>query len=417
MRLFSLLIVALVLLTLSGCAPAEVAIAQSDRPRELAPDVPEADQKDLAEGNRAFAFDLYQAIREDDENLFYSPYSLSLALAMTYAGARAETERQMADTLHFTLPQEQLHPAFNGLDLALTRDAEDETFTLKIANSLWGQSGYPLRPEFLDLLAVNYGAGLRLVDFMDASRREQARAAINNWVSDQTEGKIKELLAEDILTEWTRLVLVNAIYFNAKWKEPFNPGGTQAEVFNLLDGSQVTVPMMSRRAITGYVEGSNYQAVELEYKGDRARMLILLPAPGQFAAFEQSLNNAVVDEILQAIQPTDVKLFLPKFSYDASLSLKDTLAEMGMPDAFDMERADFSGIAPIPPRLYISHVEHKAFVAVDELGTEAAAATGVVGEIVSLPVTVRVDRPFIFVIYDTPTHTILFVGRVLNPGK
>jgi serpin B len=405
----------LVIVAATGCGQtAGVAIAQSSLPRNTSPNVTDAALAELSAGNTAFALDLYQAIRGADGNLFYSPYSLSIALAMTCAGARGETERQMAETLHYSLPQDQLHPAFNALDLSLNQQrGGDENFTLKTANSVWAQADYDFLPEYLDALAENYGAGLRLVDYKDEGARENSRQAINEWVGEQTEGKIQDLLAKGILTEMTRLVLANAIYFKAEWETPFL-NGTEDREFTLLNGDTVTVPMMGRRAETRHAEGDGYQAVEILYKGDRIRMVIVLPAPGQFEAFEQSLDSARLDEILQSLTPKDVKLFMPKFQYAATLNLGETLSAMGMPDAFTPFVADFSGMDGTHD-LYLSHVVHKAFVAVDEMGTEAAAASGIVAEIVSMPLYVTLDHPFIFVIRDAETGAILFVGRVVNP--
>ena len=384
--------------------------------RETSPDVAESTLSELVEGNNAFAFDLYQAIRAEEGNLFYSPYSISIALAMTYAGARSDTEQQMADVLHYALPQERLHPAFNALDLELTNNNQqfEEDFTLRIANSMWGQEGYPFLPGFLELIAKNYGSGMRSVDFVDPNNREQARLAINNWVLERTEGKIKDLITKNLLNDFTRLVLANAVYFKADWEKPFL-NETIDDNFYLLDGASITVPMMSRRTDTNYIEGEGYQAIELPYKGERMRMIILLPDEGQFAAIENALDTEFANSILQGLKSDDIKLYLPIFEYETQLSLADVLSEMGMPDAFSSSRADFTGMTE-KPELSIAHVVHKAFVAVDEIGTEAAAATGVIAEIESGPrVVIKVNRPFIFFIYDKESSTILFIGRVVNP--
>jgi serpin B len=433
-----ILLLACLTTNLAACAPSvqatpqesppqNVVLLQSKIQRETSPTAEAQELKELAAGNSAFAFDLYQALREKPGNLFYSPYSLSIALAMTYGGARGATEQQMAATLHYTLPQEQLHPAFNALDLALAGAGEKEegAFRLSVANSLWGQEGFPFRQEYLDLIARNYASGLRLVDYIDDARREQARQAINAWVNAATQGKIEELIGKDILNDATRLVLANAIYFKGEWSVPFL-NGTQEAPFTRLDGSQVSVPTMSRRATTPYAAGEDFQAVDLPYKGERIAMLVLLPAAGQFEAFESRLNREQAQGILQGLEASDVKLYMPKFQFSAAYKLEDTLkasdprlrGSTGMPKAFDRVRADFSGMydrQKAGGNLYLSHVVHKAFVAVDEIGTEAAAASGVVAEITSMPVELRIDRPFIFLIHDLQTGTILFAGRVVDP--
>lgn len=379
--------------------------------REGDPDVPPADLAALAEGQNRFAFDLYQAIRDGDDNLFYSPYSLATALAMTYAGARGETAAQMAQVLNFTLPQAQLHAAMNALAQEL--QAQD-SLTLTVANSLWAQESYAFLDEYLEALARHYGAGVRLVDYTDPVGREAGREAINRWVEDETAGRIDELITEGMLTHLTRLVLANAIYFHADWQVPFLLG-TSDGTFYLLDGSQVTVPLMSRRTGTPHTSGESYQAVELPYEGGRARMLVIVPDEGAFREIEASLDAAFIETLIEDLATADIELTMPKFSYDARLTLKPILIEMGMEDAFDADRADFSGMDGTR-QLLITDVAHEAFVAVDEEGTEAAAATGVVVGIESMPVEVRVDRPFIYLIYDAELDLLLFVGRVLNPA-
>lgn len=404
-------------IAVSGSQGSSTAKAEPSANRDMAPDVPDEHLTELVQGNNAFAFDLYHAIRVENGNLFYSPYSLSTALAMTYAGARGETEAQMKDVLHYTLPQQELHPSFNALDLDLTKPADngpnEEDFQLNLANSLWAQEGFSFLPDYLTLIETNYGAGIRLVDFIDSANREQARLTINDWVSDGTEEKIKDLFPKGIFTENTRLVLANAIYFKADWAEPFLHG-THDDQFFLLDGSSVTVPMMSRRADARFFEGEGYQAVEIPYQGEQIRMIVLLPDEGQFEAVETSLSNELTNTVLRGLELQDVKLYMPKFEYDASLTLVKTLEKMGMPDAFDYTKSDFSGMVD-DPTFFIAHVVHKAFVAVDEFGTEAAAASGVVGEIESMPVTMTINRSFIYFIYDAETGAILFLGRVLDP--
>jgi serpin B len=425
-RLLALLVV-LLLLTLIACTdlaqPAPGELLKSDKERITSPDVNATEQALLVEGNTAFAFELYQALKEQDGNLFYSPFSISLALAMTYAGARGETAQQMADTLHFLLNQDKLHAAFNWLDAELATRGEDaqgkdgEGFRLNIINSIWGQKDYEFLSAFLDVLAENYGVGLRILDFMNET--EQSRVAINEWVSDQTEGCIKDLIPQGAIDTLTRLVLTNAIYFNAAWEDPFDEDMTSDGPFYLLGGGQVTVPMMEQAEYFGYAEGEGYQAVELPYDGGELYMVILLPASGNFSDFEEALHGEQVYDIISELQLTGVALTMPRFEFDSEFSLKDTLAGMGMPDAFVFPIADFSGMTG-RIELFIWGVVHKAFVAVDTAGTEAAAATGGIvapsaGPPES-PIEVTIDRPFIFLIRDIETGAILFAGRVLNPA-
>ncbi len=414
------LLMLIIPLSLAGCGQA-ISMAQSDKPRSTSPDVTASELTELVDGNTAFAFDLYQALSEEEGNLFYSPYSISVALAMTYAGARNETEQQMADTLHFTLPQERLHPALNGLDLKLASRGEgaegkdEEGFRLNIANSIWGQEDYEFLNEFLDVLAENYGAGLRLLDFINAP--ESSRIPINNWVSDRTEGRIEDLIPQGAIDTLTRLVLTNAIYFNAAWLNPFSEDMTGDGTFHLLDGSEVTVPMMTQTESFGYSEGEGYQAVELPYDGRELSMVILLPNNGEFDDFEGTLDADIVDAITNDLKYRKVQLTMPKFEFESEFSLVNTLAAMGMPVAFS-GAADFSGMTGARD-LFISDILHKAFVSVDEAGTEAAAATAVIMSLTAAPeqpVEVTLDHPFIFLIRDIETGAVLFVGRVANPS-
>ncbi|MGQ9788104.1 MAG: serpin family protein [Candidatus Hadarchaeaceae archaeon] len=380
--------------------------------RNTSPNVSRDDVAEVVDGISDFACDLYQEVRGTDGNLFYSPYSISLALSMTYAGARGTTAQEMADVLHFLLPQERLHPAFNSLDLALMAQ-NSENFRLNIANAIWGQIGFGFRREFLDVLALNYGAGLRGLDFQE--NPEGARVRINDWVSDQTNGKIQDLIPDGAIGTLTRLVLTNAIYFNAMWRYPFSENLTSDEAFTLFDGSQVIVPMMSwsEGELVRYASGEGYQAIELPYQDTSTAMLVILPEC--FEEFEAGLTSERLGEIVGDLESRNVMVKMPKFRFEFSLDLTETLAGMGMATAFS-DQADFTGMAD--DRLYISRVLHKTFISVDERGTEAAAATAVIMELVAVlppPITVAIDRPFIFLIHDTSTGAILFLGRVLDP--
>ncbi len=407
-------------LLFSACGPS-ASVAQSELGRDTAPNTPPDDVRTLVNNNNTFAFDLYQSLQTQDGNLIYSPYSISLALAMTYAGARGETEAQMSQTLHF-LPQDQVHPAFNALDLQLAErgkaPSKDETpLQLNIVNAVWAEQTYPFLQSFLDTIALNYGAGIRLTDFIN--QHEAARKEINGWVSDQTHDKIRDLLPPGVLSPDTRMALVNAIYFKADWLAPFDAESTHDAPFHLLDGSEVSVPTMNQDAFLPYASGDGWQAIELAYQGQTAAMDIIVPDAGRFEEVESSLDYGTAADILTSLQPTSVALALPKFQFEAEFGLNDQLIALGMQDAFDPNAANFSGMTERND-LYISAVIHKAFVAVDEKGTEAAAATAVIMDLASAPmsgVTLTIDRPFIFFIRDIPTGQILFIGRVLNPAQ
>jgi len=328
----------------------------------------------------------------------------------------------MADTLHYLLPQDSLHPAFNRLDLELNERGEgakgkdDKEFRLNVVNAIWGQKDYKFLSDYLEVIAENYGAGLRLLDFAGAP--EESRITINNWVSDQTEGKIKDLIKQGIISSITRMVLTNAIYFNAAWQFPFDEDNTNEARFHLLNGSDITVQMMHHTEGFGYADGDSFQAVELKYDGGELSMLILLPEEDKFTGFEAALNSQKLDAIIGNLEMRNIILSMPKFDYESEFSLKDTLEALGMKDVFSMN-ADFSGMTGNFD-LFIKDVVHKAFVSVDEAGTEAAAASAVIMDLKAgpgSPVEVTIDRPFIYLIRDIETGTILFAGRVMNPAQ
>jgi len=392
-------------------------VAKSEKPRNMSPSVELNEINELVKGNTDFALDLYHQLKDSEPgNLFYSPHSISIALAMAWAGSAGSTETQMADVLHFTLLQDRFHPAFNALDLDLMSrglGAADE-FRLSIVNAIWGQTGHSFEQSFLDVIAENYGTGLHLLDFV--SEPEGSRIIINEWVDYQTEGRIENLLPEGSITVSTILVLTNAIYFKADWISQFDKARTQPNDFHLLGGGQVSVDMMSQDTNLMYVQGTDYQAVEMPYKGDDTSMVVILPDAGELEDFETSLNATAIDTIIDALSIEYMTLTMPKFSFSYEMEMSQVLKDMGMTDAFDPGLADFSGIDGTR-ELFISHVVHKAFVAVDEEGTEAAAATGVIMPTSAPPPVLQmvVDHPFIFLIRDKETGAILFLGRVLDP--
>ncbi|MBA3542289.1 MAG: serpin family protein [Deltaproteobacteria bacterium] len=408
----------LAMMTLVACGgegyepPLEV---RSELPRNTSPDVTPAQLEELVAGNTAFAADLFRQVRREPGNLFMSPHSISIALAMTYAGAGGDTADQMASALHFTLPPAELHAAFDHLDLELASraqqaDSQTRPFRLNTANSIWGQTGKPFQAPFLDALAVNYGAGLHVLDFQ--ADPGGSRDTINAWVEQQTADKIVDLLPERAITTDTRLVLTNAIYFSAAWDDPFDAAETQDRPFTTATGP-IQASALHQNAEARYGAGTGFRAAELAYDGQQLGMIVILP--DDLAAFEADLTATRLDEVVASLHTTQLDLTLPKFRFDAPLSLSSVLAALGMTDAFS-SAADFSGIDGTRD-LAISDVLHKGFVGIDENGTEAAAATAVIIGDTSIPepATLVVDRPFLFVIRDNPTGAILFVGRVVDP--
>lgn len=388
------------------------------------------DLSELVAGNNDFAFRLYHAVQaEEDGNLMLAPYSVSQAFAMAYAGARGSTESQMAEVMGFTLPQDRLHPTFAAFnaDLMVRGNTLDEYLQetgapppiFSVANAFWGEQTFPFRQDYSDQMAQLYGAGLRLTDFLN--QPEEARLAINDWVAENTNDRIKDIVPPGMITSNTKLALANAIYFKNFWLQAFNEGSTRQESFTLLDGSTVTVPMMHQTLSSLYYAGENYQGTEMDYITGNLTMTLIVPAAGQFEAFEESLDAARWEEILS--NPSYdylIDLAMPKFTFTYPVSLTEILKGMGMTDAFDSTLADFSGMADVSPDnpLWISQVLHKTFIGVDEHGTEAGGATvilGLGGGGPSETVEVRLDRPFIFAIRDRQTGALLFIGRVLNP--
>jgi serpin B len=366
----------------------------------------------IVAGNSDFAFDLYRTLAGGtDGNLFFSPYSISTALAMTYAGARGNTEAQMAEVLHFALPQDQLHPAFGALMGDL--DGRDPTaYQLDVANRLWGQEDYVFLTEFLDTTGTHYGAELQEVDF--AGGTEQARQTINAWVEEQTQGKIDELLQPNHLSVSTRLVLTNAIYFLGGWKHRFDEGLTRDRAFRLSSDEQVMVPMMQQEGDFGYTRYRETEILELPYVQDEISMMVLLPAsPGGVADVAAWLSEETLAECVASLQATSLVVGLPKFRITGEFDLRNTLSSMGMSDAFSAS-ADFSGMTG-GRDLAISKVVHQAVIDVGEVGTEAAGATAVIMR-ESVAETFLADHPFLFLIRDNQTGSVLFAGRVADPS-
>jgi serpin B len=412
--------------TPSDDAP-HVETVRSSLARDTAPVLTPAELDTLKTDEAGFAVDLYRAVASSPDNagknVFLSPHSVSLALAMTYAGARADTKNEMKGALHFSLADDRLNSAFDYLDLALqsrgqnAQGKDGKPFRLTVANSVWGQKGAAFEAPFLDTLAVSYGAGVNVVDF--AKDTEDARLAINGWVSDKTETRIPELLSQGSVDPATRLILVNAVYFNAAWATKFTQGATAPAAFTKLDASVAQVPTMHAEVSTGYVKDPAFEAVELPYDGGDTSMLVIAPTAGTFTSFESSLTGAKVLDVMAGLQPHSVQLSFPKAKLTGAYELNEPLESLGMKTAFS-DLADFSGISAAET-LKVSAVIHQTFLDVDEDGTEAAAATAVSFEdtaaaIPETPVVMNVDRPYLLAIVDRQTKTLVFVGRILDPS-
>lgn len=414
-----LALLASLLLVGCGSSAGTIDLARSTVARAA---TPAADATSAAEAVNAFGFDLLRKL-DQHQNAVISPASIAIALGMARAGAKGETAAQMDQVLHDLASDG--HPTWlNALDAALAsrsgtfKDSAntDRDVVLRIANAPFAQKDERWDQAFLDALASRFGAGVRLVDYKTAA--EPARKAINTWVSDQTEQRIKELLAQGTLDDSTRLVLVNAIYLKAAWARAFEATATQPAAFHRLDGSSVDVPTMRLGTNLPYAEGRGWKAVELPYVGGQLAMTVVVP--DDLASFLQGANGATFGAIAAALADNRplVDLSLPKFSIETKADLGDVLSALGMPDAFDPDRADFSGMTT-QEQLYVSRVIHQANIDVDEKGTTASAATAVVMDATAAPgdqVTLQVDRPFVFALRDVTTGAIVFLGEVTDPS-
>lgn len=395
--------------------------ARSTLARDRAPTVADADFQALVDGNTTFALDLYAKVADGTHNCFYSPLSVSAALAMTWAGARGTTQSQMAQTLQFSLAPERIHPAFDKLLLELEarnlapRQTQEGTkeIVLRPTNAIWAQKDYALVPTYLDTLAVNYDAGVKLLDFV--ADPPGATHTINAWVADQTEDKIKDLIPDGAITAATRLVLTNTLYFHGNWASVFDKQLTRDGTFHAL-AADVTAPTMHSELTTQYSHGDGWQMADLPYEDGKLAMTIVLPDSGRFDEVRSGMTGAWLKSSVAQMTPTEMTVAVPKFRFTwGTASLRTALEGLGMTDAFDPAHSDFTGISAAGD-LSIDDVLHQAFVGVDESGTEAAAATAILMVGAAMPQnSLVVDRPFVFFIRDTVTGTLLFVGQVVDP--
>ena len=410
----------------AGCgddAPSDATITELRSSHARATASPDAaDLAAVLRANTTFAIDLHRAVAAEGRNVVVSPYSVSTALAMTWTGARAATETRMRAAMRLpSLESTRVHAAFNAIDRALTAQSTQPVTAesprparIKLANALWAQRGYPFEAPFLDTLAEHYGAGVWLTDF--ASAPDPSRLGINRWVSERTNGRIPALLAEGTITGSTVFVLTNAVHFNAGWRRVFDPARTAPADFHVTDAMTVRVPTMAQLARLPYAEGAGWRAVSMAYQGSDLSMLVMLPDAGRFADFERDLTAERLEMIAAATTDHIVTMSLPRFSFRSQASLVTALGAMGMAEEFRPGVPDFSGIDG-SRRIFLKDVIHEGFIAVDENGTEAAAATAVIGDVVSAPppATFAADRPFVFAI-RAGNGTLLFLGRVMNPA-
>jgi len=376
-------------------------------------------QAALAESNNHFCADLYAQLRDEPGNLIFSPASISTAFAMAYAGASGATAKEMARTLHFTLPPEQLHPAMGALLAGL--NSPHPGYELHVADALWAQDGEQFLPHFVDLTRADYAAGLHTVDF--AHEPGAARTTINRWVEEQTADKVKDLLPASAVTPATRLVLTNAIYLLAAWEDPFDKNATQDEDFHLSASASVKTPLMHRGGSYNFFDGGSFKALEIPYKNNELSMIVLLPNDVDgLKALEQSLTAAKLRDWTGKLHYVRrVIVTLPRFTMTRAFELNDAMAALGMKQAFVRTEADFSGMTG-KPELWIGSAVHKAFIDVNEEGTEAAAATGISMRAGAAfreppPTIFRADHPFLFVIRENNSDNILFMGRVTDPTR
>jgi serpin B len=390
--------------------------AQSGADQSAAPSP--AAEAAVVKGNNTFAIGLYGQLRSQPGNLFFSPESISTAFAMAYAGASGQTATQMARVFHFTLPPGQLHPAMG--QLLATMNEKNSNYQLSVADALWAQQNQHFQPEFLKLVETNYAAGFHQVNFLLAP--EAARTTINQWIENQTNNKIQNLVPPGAITPTTRLVLTNAIYFKGNWVDPFDKNATADADFHLSSSQTVKVPMMHESSSFNFLDAPTFQALELPYKGNALSMIVLLPKNvADLPALEQSLTPTALDGWIGKLRSAPkVIVSLPRFTMTQQFELSSALSAMGMPQAFS-GAADFSGMDGSHD-FTISAAIHKAFIDVNETGTEAAAATSIIMRATAMrveppPMVFNADHPFLFLIRDTRSGSILFLGRVADPTK
>ena len=378
------------------------------------------DADSVVGANNQFALDLYSKYKSEKGNIFFSPYSISTALAMTYEGAKGQTAEEMQDVFYFPENDDERRSGYAGLYNELNK--KDKEYKLSTANALWAQQDFVFLDNYFDIVEEYYGGKVTNLDFI--RKAEESRTIINDWVEDNTNDKIKDLIPSGVINSMTKLILTNAIYFKGEWVKQFNKDYTSDQDFRVASDEVVKVPMMQcayDEAEFNYTENSELQILELPYSGDDLSMLIFLPKDDNITTFEDSITVERLTKWKKDLREQEVNVFIPRFKFETKYFMADTLKEMGMPTAFSADSADFSGMTG-KRDLFISAVIHQAFVEVNEEGTEAAAATAVVMELTSVaepaPIpTFRADHPFVFMIQEKETGSILFMGRVSDPRE
>ncbi|MDD2680706.1 MAG: serpin family protein [Patescibacteria group bacterium] len=382
-------------------------------------EISEGDLDNVVEANNKFAFDLYSKYKTEEGNIFFSPYSISTALAMTYEGARGQTAEEMQSVFYFPEDVTARRSGYANLYNEINQD--NKIYKLNTANALWAEQDYKFLDEYISSIDEYYAGKVTNLDFK--KNPEKSRVTINDWVEDKTNDKIKDLIPAGSISDMTRLVLTNAIYFKGEWLKQFNENETRDDDFRISKNNSLKVKMMKKtgeEANFGYSENDEFQMLEMPYVGEKLSMLVLLPKDDKIDSLENSITAENLLEWKKGIEMQRVNVYLPKFKFETKYFMQKTLSEMGMPTAF--RDADFSGMTGVQD-LFIGDVIHQAFIDVGEDGTEAAAATAVVMKVSSVgpggPVipTFRADHPFIFIIQQKDSGNILFMGRVANPNK
>ena len=373
------------------------------------------DSREIIEANNRFAINLYSQYKSEEGNIFFSPFSISTAMAMVYEGAEGKTAKEIKSVFGFPKYDNSRRNQYSNLLSEINK--KDKEYALNTANALWAEQDFQFLDEYITTVEEYYGGKTTNLDFKN--EWEASRLIINNWVEDKTNDKIKDLLPEDVIDADTRLVLTNAIYFKAKWLIQFDTDKTSDENFRVNPDKSIKVPMMQRtdrKSIFNYTQNEDLQILEMPYAGEDLSMLILLPLDDDIEALENSFTIEKLTEWKKSLRRRKVNIYIPKFKFETKYFMKNTLSDLGMPTAFT-NSADFSGMTGTKD-LAISKVIHQAFIEVNEEGTEAAATTGVTMMALSKkpPTPIfKADHPFIFIIQQKETGNILFMGRVNNP--